>query len=209
MTPLPLFICLRNRRVLIVGGGSAARRKTKALLGAGARPIVVAPKVVKELEVLQREGKIRWWKRSFEAKDCRCCSLVVAATNDPKVNSLVGRAGRKNGALTVLCDKRKHQITFASTVRRGKITFAVSTAGTAPALARYLKNEVAKHFPNEWKKVGQVFFLLRQRIKKLELPEEKELKLWQEIFASQALTLLLKGSEERFEEEVARCISLS
>ena len=56
----PLFADLRDRRVLIVGGGAVAERKTDALLRAGARPRVGAPELTPRLQGWREEGRIDW-----------------------------------------------------------------------------------------------------------------------------------------------------
>ena len=53
----PLFVDLSDRTVVVVGGGSVARRKVGALLDAGARVTVGAPALEPELaELARREG---------------------------------------------------------------------------------------------------------------------------------------------------------
>jgi siroheme synthase-like protein len=45
----PLFLDLTGRRVVVVGGGRVALRRTRGLLESGARVLVVAPEVAEEI----------------------------------------------------------------------------------------------------------------------------------------------------------------
>jgi siroheme synthase-like protein len=45
----PIFLDIRNRACLVVGGGVIAARKTESLLRAGAHVVIVAPLLCPEL----------------------------------------------------------------------------------------------------------------------------------------------------------------
>jgi uroporphyrin-III C-methyltransferase / precorrin-2 dehydrogenase / sirohydrochlorin ferrochelatase len=90
---LPVFLNLRERAVLVVGGGEVACRKIELLLQAGARVTVVAPDLHTELRALQAEGILRWINARFEPSmlDGQC--FAIAATGDAHVNLAVTQAG--------------------------------------------------------------------------------------------------------------------
>ena len=207
MAMLPIMVQLKNRRVLVVGGGSAARRKVSTLCKAKARVIVVAPQVTKEIEQFAHEGKLRWWPRAFKADDCRCASLVVAATDDRKTNSEVIRSARRHGAFAIACDGRRRSTSFCATLRRGSLIFAVHSGGLAPALSVHLKERIAHLFGPEWQRVGAIFGSLRKQVKALSLSEKQELALWQSILQGRAIEAILAGDEKSYREEVEQCIS--
>ena len=204
---LPIMVHLCNRRAIVVGGGSAAKRKIAALRKAKARVIVIAPKVAEEIEQWVNDGHIRWWPRRFSKEDCHCATLVVAATDVKSINSMVIRAARSCGALAIACDGRKRSTSFCATLRRGWLTLAAHTGGTAPALSVHLKERLSTFFGPEWERVGPIFGRLRKRIKALGLVEGQELTLWRAILASGALEALLAGDDSSYNEEVERCIS--
>ena len=207
MARLPIMVQLKNRRVIVVGGGSAARRKVSTLCKAKARVIVVAPDVVKEIAQLAQGGELRWWPRAFKANDCRCASLVVAATDNRKTNSEVLRSARRHGALAIACDGRRRSSSFCATFPRGRLTFAVHSGGLAPALSVHLKERMARQFGPEWERVGAIFGSLRKQIKALSLSEKKELALWKSILQGRAMEAILVGDEKSYREEVEQCIS--
>ena len=86
-TSIPLMVNLYRRRVLVIGGGSGALLKIKALIKAGARVIVVAPVIVDEVLNLFNEGVIRWWKCEFNRKHLTGVRLVVVVTDNIVTNS--------------------------------------------------------------------------------------------------------------------------
>ena len=64
----PLFADLRDRAVLVVGGGAVAERKVEALLHAGALPLVGSPDLTDTLKAWLEAGRIRWLIGEFQ--DC-------------------------------------------------------------------------------------------------------------------------------------------
>jgi uroporphyrin-III C-methyltransferase / precorrin-2 dehydrogenase / sirohydrochlorin ferrochelatase len=129
----PVFLKLRGRRVLLVGGGPVARGKLAGLLEAGARVTVVAPEVRPESEAA--DVTVRW--------------LVVAAA-PPEVNRAVAAAAEDRGVFVNAVDDPAPASAYTGGVlRRGGITIAVSTEGRAPALAGLLREALEAVIPDE------------------------------------------------------------
>src|SRR5688572_7784820 len=84
----PLFADLAGKRVLVVGGGAVALRKTRALLHAGALVTVGAPSFDAGLEALS----VRLVFGEFAESWLDAAWLVVAATDDAAVNARVAQA---------------------------------------------------------------------------------------------------------------------
>ena len=57
MGSYPVVLELRDRAVLVVGGGTVAERKVDGLLRVGARPTVVSPALSARLHTWAREGR--------------------------------------------------------------------------------------------------------------------------------------------------------
>ncbi|MBS45438.1 MAG: uroporphyrinogen-III C-methyltransferase [Nocardioides sp.] len=102
--PYPAGLVLRDRKVLVVGGGHVAQRRVPGLLAAGARVVVVAPDVTPAVEGLAGGGEITWERRGFEAADVDGAWYVVAATDDPEVNDRVGAAAEERHTFCVRSD---------------------------------------------------------------------------------------------------------
>ena len=86
MDYLPLFYKVKNRQVLLVGGGKVALRKANFLLRAQAKIKLVAIEVCAELEELLADKKHEVSSRAFQNGDINEASLIVAATNNIELN---------------------------------------------------------------------------------------------------------------------------
>ena len=73
MSLLPIFLKLRGRRVLVVGGGNVAESKIESLLLSEAEVHVVAPELNANVAELARAGKIAWRQKSFDPGRSRRC----------------------------------------------------------------------------------------------------------------------------------------
>jgi len=144
----PLFLRLEGRRALVVGGGAVAERKVLDLLDAGARVAVVAPEVT---DVVAASGA-EIVRRSFRDEDVGDTWLVVAATNDPAVQSAVCAAAERAHVFAIAVDDPPTGSAFsASVIRRGPFTVAIASSGEAPALSRLLREVLEQALPeSEW-----------------------------------------------------------
>src|ERR1700755_1766093 len=94
MDYLPVFLQLRDRPVLVVGGGRVAARKVDRLRRTGARITVVAPSLVGELRELVDKGEMPPSETVFAPEQSTGAAAVVAATGLIEVNATVSAAAR-------------------------------------------------------------------------------------------------------------------
>jgi precorrin-2 dehydrogenase/sirohydrochlorin ferrochelatase len=151
MNLFPIYLKLANRRCLVVGAGRIGEEKIEGLLHAGAEIKVIAPHATPRVQLLAREGKVRWERRRFRASDLRGVFLIVAATSSPKVHEQIYKQAQRLGILCNVVDDPPHcDFYYASVVRRGSLQFAISTSGQSPALAQRLRHKLQEQFGPEY-----------------------------------------------------------
>ena len=140
----PVNLDLRERRVLVVGGGSVAARKAEGLLRAGANVTVVAPVVVPELA---QDPDIRWHERVYRRGEVASYRLAITATDDPAVNAQVARDGEAANVLVNSADDPPNcAFILPAVVTRGDLQIAISTNGRSPAMARWARRRLETIF---------------------------------------------------------------
>jgi precorrin-2 dehydrogenase/sirohydrochlorin ferrochelatase len=156
----PIFAVIENKLCLVVGGGAVGERKVHDLMAAGARVTVVSRTLTPELAALASRGEIRYLPEDFAEVQVEGMALVMAATDDPKVNAKVSAAAQARGIWVNVADDPEY-CTFIvpAMVRRGDLTLAIGTGGASPALARQLREELQQHFGPEY---GPYLDLLRR-----------------------------------------------
>ena len=165
-TYYPAFLSIEDRPCLVVGGGQIAERKVKGLLDADARVTVVSPTVTPRLQRRIDKGQVTHFPREFRSSDLQGFYLLIAATDDMPLNRKVGIEGRNLGLIVNVVDDTPYCDFIApSIVRRGDITFAISTGGASPALARWLRRQVEEHFPPEYSGLAKVMAKVRLQIR--------------------------------------------
>ncbi len=150
MPLLPIFLKLDGRPGLLVGAGNVALDKINTLLSTGLRLRVVAPEARPEIRVLAAEGKLEWFQRPFQLSDLDGNFVVIAATDNPDVNSAVYRGAVERGIICNSVDDIPNcDFFFGSVVSRGNLQIAISTAGESPAFAQRLRREIDAQLPND------------------------------------------------------------
>lgn len=86
MDYLPLFVELKNRPVLVIGGGNIAARKIALLLRAGASVQVVAERLAPELQAWVTRSQVNWLAHHFAVEQLDHAMLVIAATDNTELN---------------------------------------------------------------------------------------------------------------------------
>ena len=138
---------LRDRFVLVVGGGGQALKKTKDLLQEGCSILVISKDVVPEIEDLATEGHIRLQRAALAdagALKKHRPFLVISATSNTKLNQEITAAAGEMGILAFSSDCPQ-QSSFASVstiAAGGPVRVAVSTGGRSPIMARKIREEI-------------------------------------------------------------------
>ena len=147
----PILMNLQGRVCLIVGGGNVAGRKAKTLAESGALVTIVAPKLGDETKALCDAGRANWINDVFKPEQMDNATLVIASTDDDKVNKAVYDEAVGRGLPVNVVDQPE-LCTFIvpSIVRRGDLTIAISTSGKSPAVARDLRKRLEKEYGEEW-----------------------------------------------------------
>lgn len=150
MTLLPIFLRLDRRPVVVIGAGTVALAKIESLLPTGAQLTVIAPAAVHAIREQAAQGKLTWHPRLFAPADLDGAFLVIAATNNSAVNHAVyEEALRRNVLCNAVDDPPNCDFYFGSTVTRGDLQIAISTAGESPALAQRLRREIDEQLPSD------------------------------------------------------------
>jgi precorrin-2 dehydrogenase/sirohydrochlorin ferrochelatase len=142
---------LRDRLVVVVGGGAVAEGKIEGLVAAEARVRVVAPRVTPAIAQWIAQGKLEWRARAFTSADLDGAYLVIAATSASGVNEGVFVDADARGILCNAVDDIEHcHFYYGSVVQRGDLQIAISTNGKSPALAQRLRLQLEKQFGPEY-----------------------------------------------------------
>jgi len=141
----PLFADLRGLPVLVVGGGSVARRKVAALREAGALVRVGAPRLDTELANLVEDGELAWLPGEYVPAWLDGMWLVIAATGEREVNArIAAEAGERRILANVVDDAQLSRFQVPAVIDRAPLTVAISTAGAAPALASRVREALER-----------------------------------------------------------------
>ena len=136
-----------GRRCVVVGGGTVGTRRVRDLVGAGAQVTVVATEATDALVALSASGDVvlELVPATREVLDrvLPGAALVVVATDRPEVNELAATVAREHGVLVNRADDATAgDVTWTTPVRRGPVHLAVSTGGEAPAVARFVAQQL-------------------------------------------------------------------
>ena len=104
MRYFPMFLDMRDRRVVVVGGGEEALRKIRLLLKSEAAVALVADKLHPELDGLVTHGAVAWLGTVFEPGMIDGAALVFVAA-DEALEQAVSTAARARGIPVNVVDR--------------------------------------------------------------------------------------------------------
>ncbi|MFH1687664.1 MAG: bifunctional precorrin-2 dehydrogenase/sirohydrochlorin ferrochelatase [bacterium] len=152
---MPIGISMKNRRALVVGGGQVALRKVDRLLDYDSQITVIAPEVDDKLVYYGEHNKIKLERRGYQEGEASDFGLVIAASDDAKLNHQVYDEAHAAGIpVNVVDDPDYCDFIMPATTKRGCLTVSVSTDGQAPFLAAFLRQLNDDIFPERWRKVS-------------------------------------------------------
>ena len=169
----PVLLDLRGRDCLVVGGGVIGARKAEALLQSGARVKLVSrevgPEVVR-LDALRSEMTVI--VRAYETADLANIWFVVTAIDDPAVTAQIKvEADERRIWMNAADDPTNCSVILPAVHRDGDVIVAVSTGGTSPATAAWLRDWVADQFGSMPGRLAEEISRVRDRVRKFRSSE--------------------------------------
>ncbi len=141
----PVFLDIRGRRCVVIGGGAIGEEKVERLVDFGADVAVYSLEVTFAVKAWSSKGLLSWFPRQYKRGDLDGAFIaIVADTSDTNLNEKVAQEAKERNIplnvndVTDLCTWIAPAI-----VRNGDVIIAASTGGTSPALARKLREELA------------------------------------------------------------------
>ena len=136
----PVSLVVAGQPCLVVGGGSVAVRKAEGLVRTGARVTVAAFEVDPSIELLP----VAVERRHYRPGEAGRYRLVITATGVPEVDASVAADAAAAGVWVNSADDPAHCTFLLPAVHRDRpVTVAVSTGGASPALATWLRCQIA------------------------------------------------------------------
>ncbi len=202
----PIFLDIRNKACVVIGGGDVAERKVVSLLSAGARVTVVSPEFTVNLDGMGEDGNILLIKRPYQEGDLKGAFLAYAATDDEDINNRVYMEGEKEGILLNVVDEPEMcGFIVPSVVNRGALSIAISTGGASPAFAKRLRMEMEERYGEEYSVFLEIMAVIRQKLLTKGSVSGKNRKIFNKL-ASSSMPDMIKM--ERWDEVDETIISL-
>ncbi|PGE99045.1 precorrin-2 dehydrogenase [Bacillus pseudomycoides] len=177
----PLTVRIRNKRVVVIGGGRVASYKIAPLLKEGANIVVVSRGLDKSLMKLVESKKIHWFQKDYEKSDLEDAFLVVAATSDAILNEHIAQDASLNQLVNVITNPESGNVHFPATMHRGKLNVAVSTGGASPKLAKKIRDDIAMKYDETYEDYLDFLYEVRMKMKQLRLEKRQQNILLQEV----------------------------
>jgi precorrin-2 dehydrogenase/sirohydrochlorin ferrochelatase len=193
MSYYPVLIHLDRKKVVVVGGGTVAERKIETLLEYGADVQVVSRDLTPRLRKYSEGGTIGFLGQEFNEDCLEEAFMVIAATDDPRLNHQVSQKAKEKGLLVNAVDQPSDcNFIVPSILRRGDFLIAVSTSGKSPALAKKVREALEKRFGNEYESLLILMGRLREEILSQRLSQNENRRIFHELVNAPVLEAIAR-----------------
>ena len=194
---LPIFLDLKNKPCLVVGGGRVAVRKASVLLQAGARIRIVAPQMNVAFELPPGSGHVA---EHFRPAHLDGVALVIAATDDAAVNEQVSReAEQRNIPVNVVDNPDLCSFIMPAILDRSPLIVAFSTGGASPVLARLMRGRLEALIPQAYGRLAAFAERFRDMIKqRITEPAQRRI-FWEDVLDGAVAEKVFAGDEQTAE----------
>jgi len=207
MRHLPIFLDLRERPAVVVGGGAVAARRAEFLVKAGARVTAFATALSDDFRGLLHAPSFGHEAREPEPKDFEGSALCFVATEDARLSAEARAAAKAAGALVNVADRPELcDFIMPSILDRSPLVIAISTGGASPVLARMLKARLESLIPNAYGRLARLTGAFRLAAAKAIGSPIARRRFWEAVLDGPIGERALAGDEGGADAELARAI---
>ena len=139
----PVFIDLTEKKILVVGGGAIASRRVRTLKGFAGHITVQAPEISEEIRGLAGDFPITLREEAFYPEILSEMDLVLAATDDRKLNGRIGELCRELGIPVNVCSRKEEcDFFFPSVIQKGDLVIGINASGKNHGLVKKTRQEL-------------------------------------------------------------------
>ncbi|HDZ62890.1 MAG TPA: bifunctional precorrin-2 dehydrogenase/sirohydrochlorin ferrochelatase [Nitrospirae bacterium] len=196
----PIFLNLKAKKAVVVGGGIVAERKAITLVKAGASVHIISPRVTKALRGLIKKGVLTHIKRNYKKGDLKNAFIVIAGTSSPDTNTKISQdAGH---LINVIDTPSEGNFIAPSLVRRGPLTIAISTEGCSPAASMTIRKELEKLYGKEFTR----YLRLLEQVRTKAMKEIKDAKKREKFLKGLASKKIFNNLRKQGQSSLPSCI---
>lgn len=205
MEYLPIFLDVKEKPCLVVGGGEIAVRKISNLRRAGGAVRVVSPQLTESLRTQAQRQLFTHTPRTFEEADLVGVHLVVAATDDRAVNCRIAKLARDRRIPVNVVDQPKDcSFIMPSIIDRSPVVVAVSTGTSSPVLARLLRTRLESLVPSGYGRLGELCARYRDKVKARFSDQRDRRRFWDRVLQGGVAERVFSGHLEEADAAMDR-----
>ena len=200
MDYLPLFMAVKGRPVLVVGGNKAAARKAELASRAGAAVTVLAPEISDDMANLIAQRKLAHATHEVAREDLDGCALAFGASDDEALNERVHGLAEACGVPVNIVDRPELcQFIMPAILDRDGVVVAVSSGGEAPLLTRMMKARFETLVPAAYGRLARFAGRWRGRVGKAIKDGDLRRRFWENAFEGTVAELVFAGRDSEAE----------
>ncbi|MCF6318122.1 MAG: siroheme synthase CysG [Proteobacteria bacterium] len=168
MDYLPINIDIKNKKCVVFGAGVVAFRKIQMLNKAGAEVTCVAKNIHKDIQNISEKIELIEQEivNYLNYTDLKNITLIISATADRKISEYIyQRAIKLNILINTVDDKQLCSYISPAIVNRNPVVVSISSSGSAPVLARKIRESIEKLLPHNIGKLALFSEGLRSKVK--------------------------------------------
>ena len=171
----PIMLDLKDKKCLVVGGGSVATRKIRHLLDVEADVHIIAKNLTSEIQKLVDEERVKYVGQLYDPSHINQTWLVFAATNDNEFNQEIAKDCEKLGVFcNCVTSPELGSFIVPAYFRKGKLTISVATSGIGPALAAKIRDHISEDFGDDCSLYVEFFEKWRKFILSLDVDTSRK-----------------------------------
>lgn len=134
----PVMINIREKKVVVVGGGKVAARKIKTLLAEQAAVTVVSPTLHADIS----QAEVQWLARPYQTGDLEGAKLVFACTDQEEVNRQIMEDAAPSQLVNNTGDKTFSDFYNVAIARKKDVSVMISTNGLSPSRSKEIRKKI-------------------------------------------------------------------
>jgi uroporphyrin-III C-methyltransferase/precorrin-2 dehydrogenase/sirohydrochlorin ferrochelatase len=195
---LPIFLNVKGKHALVLGGGTVACRKADLLVRAGCGLTVLAPELNEDMARLVHEHGIEHRTHELSAEDLEGCALAFGAASDEDANRLLHSLATAAGIPVNVADNPELcDFIMPAVLDRTPLLVAIGSGGSAPLLTRMIKARFETTIPAGYGRLAEFAGSYRDRVKTSIPNMTRRRRFWEKMISGPIAEHIFSSQEEQ------------